>query len=215
MTPVEFPVCIEPQGHKPGEWCMPIFERLNAIVQSHINARRKGEPEPAWHVDRSRILPLSVRLRLCREVDALHRAGYRWAWMRWGVDDRLSPWSPKIYPEEERKPTPRPDHLPYCLTWYRAFWMPCKTVKERRESGYLQLPMTWPAPLPKPRSYLVNRSGRGRFAYLIAEVERYAKPRGTNRYTCRLWVTRHPLTVVKSSDVVHTFYWHARGKRRK
>ena len=93
--------------------------------------------------------------------------------------------------------------------------MPCSNVKDRREAGYLPLQMCWPAPLPKPGSYLVNRSGRGRLAYLIAEVERFNPPRGAHRYTCRLWCTRLlPEDIPKRRGVVvHTFYWHPRGKR--
>lgn len=203
--------------HKPGDekYCNPIFERLMAIVDSHINHRRRGEPKLSWKIDRSKILPVRARRRLLREVDELHRNGQRWPrlWNGFGKDaNACFVWSPRIDPDEERRATKRPDNLPYCLTWYRAFWMPCRNVKERREAGYLPLQMCWPAPLPKAGSYLVNRSGRGRLAYRICEVERFDPPRGQHRYTCRLWCQRLlPGDIPKGAEI-HRFYWHKRRK---
>lgn len=181
----------------------PIYDRLSKVMFGHRSLSFVND----W-----KYVPLRERRRLLREVDDLHRTGSPWPKM-WDGKDRWFWFTPRVEPEESRRPTSRPDHLPYCLEWSGAYWRPINKVKQRRVAGYLPLPMTWPPPLPKAGSYLVNRSGRGRLAYRICEVERFDKPRGQHRFTCRLWCERLLLDDIPKGAKVHRFYWHSRRKQ--
>jgi len=181
-----------------------IFDRLMIVTFGHRSVSFVKD----W-----KYVPIRRRRALLRKVDELHRAGYPWPTMPMGPRDSLIPFIPRVEPEECRPPSPRPDHLPYCLQWTGAYWAPCQTLTDRKAAGYVPLLMCWPPPLPSAGAYLLS-GDRARFAYRVAEVERFDAPRGTKRWTCRLWCQRvDPLTLPATANVL-SFYWHPRKRRR-
>lgn len=162
-------------------------------------------------VNNWKYVPVKERRKILREVDDLHRKGAPWPKMPFGRGGALVPFTPLVMPEEMRKPTPRPDHLPYCVYWSGAYWRPCRSTKERTDGGYVGLMMCWPPPVPKTGNYILS-GDRARYAYRIAEVERFEKPRTAKRYTFRLWCERVAPECVPESAVLHPFYWHPRKR---
>lgn len=187
---------------------MQIFERLNAVVF--------GRGRFPW-CEGDKKLPLKQRRAFLREVDDLHRSGTAWPHLRMGRwdaqlgDYAYVPFLPRVDRSEARRPSKRPDHLPYCVFWTGAYWAPADSAKCRREAGYAPLMMCWPPPLPSAGQYICS-GPRARFAYRIAEVERFSPPRTVKRYTCRLWCVRvDPKHVPKGVDIL-PFYWHPRKR---
>lgn len=153
------------------------------------------------------------RIELARKIEDLFRRGAHWPKMRGGRDDGSDDFyfTPSAL-GQTRPRTERPRNG-YCLRWNGMLWEPCRTLKERREAGFLPLMMCWPPPVPKSGDYL-SSGERARFIYRIVEVERFRPPRGEKKYTCRLWCERVLPEDVPRNATMHTFYWHPRAKRR-
>lgn len=153
------------------------------------------------------------RVELARKIEDLFRRGAPWPWMP-GMrsDDSDGFWFTPSSCGQTRPRTERPRN-DWCLRWNGLFWAPCRTVKERRESGYVPLLMCWPPPRPRPGEFIVSGE-RARFAYRVAEVERFDPPRGVKRWTCRLWCERVDPLLVPKSAVSHRFHWHPRPRRK-
>jgi hypothetical protein len=112
---------------------------------------------------------------------------------------------------QTRRRTTRPERG-VTLRWDGMLWVPCRSLRERREAGYVALPMCWPPSLPKPGTFLLSGE-HARFAYRVCEVERFSPPRGAKRYTCRLWCDRvDPQRIPKGATVL-PFYWHPRVRK--
>ncbi|HZT13642.1 MAG TPA: hypothetical protein VFA29_12595, partial [Candidatus Baltobacteraceae bacterium] len=101
-----------PEGQDPRSH--EIFQRLHACMFGRGNF-------PFCKGDKT--LPLRERRKMLREVDDLHRSGVAWPHWRVGpyddaIDDfGLVPFIVRVDPDECRKPSKRPDHLPYCVEW--------------------------------------------------------------------------------------------------
>lgn len=183
----------------------PIWSRLSAVIF--------GRPDRFLRMKNRIILSLGARKRLHREVDRLHRKGEPWPYWPAGRGGAMVPFTTRVDVPEIVAPTARPDHLPYCVRWTGAYWAPCGTPKQRRDAGYVALMMCWPGALPEAGTYL-STGARARFVYRIAEVEAFRPPRGSKRYTCRLWCDRLAPDAVPKTAAVASFYWHPREKKR-
>lgn len=148
------------------------------------------------------------RRRLASLIDRLAGDGTPWPNLGPVVDHKpLLPRDRTVGRAQTRRPV-----RGYCVRWNGSFWAPCFSQAERRAAGHVGLIMCWPPPIPKTGEYIVS-GNRARFAYRVAEVERFRPPRGTKRYTCRLWCERVDPEIVPRRARVHAFYWHPRGQK--
>ena len=181
---------------------LPLLDAIMAFVKSHGH-RSSAE------------LSLRERRRLAARIDRMHAQGEAWPFLPREPDLPSTAWLPlvpRVHDDERRAPSPRPDHLPYCIRWTGAFWAPCSSLKQRRDAGYLPFMMVWSGDLPRASEYLTS-GPRARFAYRVAEVERFSTPRGRKGYTCRIWCNRVDPQSLPRGAVVREFFWHPRGKR--
>jgi hypothetical protein len=151
------------------------------------------------------------RRAIAARIDRLAADGTPWPSFQIGSGDPSKPVLPVTTPLERAR-TRRP-RRGYCVRWNGAFWIPCQTQRERRDAGYVSLTMRWAGPKPHVGSILCS-GPRARHAYRIHEVERFDTPRGTKRYTCRLWCERIAPDLIPKRTTVHAIYWDARGKSR-
>ncbi|MGD0053271.1 MAG: hypothetical protein ABSD03_15820 [Vulcanimicrobiaceae bacterium] len=181
---------------------------IAALLQGLVNYRGRilrDKNAPALALKRER--------EMCARIDQLHRDGAPWP--RWASysSSRMNDRPVNVRHRVRRKPSPRPERG-YCVRWTGGYWIPCFTGRERREAGYVGLPMCWPPPVQEVGAYIWSGE-RARFVYRICEVERVEKPRSAKRYTCRLWCDRVLPEDVPADAVRLTFYWHPRAKAKQ
>jgi hypothetical protein len=158
---------------------------------------------------------VTERRELAARIDDLHRRGAKWPMLPrcFGVPD--TDWFPFAPPPrgatrvQSRRPAPG-----YCVRWNGAFWVPCRTQAERRGAGYVGLTMRWPGPKPAIRSFMWS-GPRARHAYQVSEIERFDRPRGAGRYTCRIWCLRIAPSDVPKKAKPQAILWDPRRRLRR
>lgn len=155
-------------------------------------------------------MPMGTRIAIVREIDRIQRAGAPWP--RWPSYESGKPGAYLIAkPGFRRKPSPRP-RLGYCVQWLDAYWAPCRTGRERREAGYIALPLRWVGSKPAPGDYLRVPGNRARYSYCIAECERIDPRRSARRYSLRVWCERLAADRVPRSATLHELRWDKRER---
>jgi len=152
------------------------------------------------------------RVEIAQHIEDLFRRGVPWPKFPASLVGREDFWFTPAPLDGRRPQTPRPRN-DYCLRWDGMLWVPCRTIKERREAGYVGLLMRWPGTKPKSGEYLTT-GDRARFAYRVAEIERFDEPRGARRYNCRIWCERGDPLLVPKTATVHEMRWDARPRRK-
>ncbi len=203
-------------SHDSGEECGIYLHDVRMCAHLHklgpINGGRLFSAIFFFPTKACEALPVAIRRKLAGYIDDLHRAGARWPRFPdgpWGIKD----WPLGCRVRGVTCQRTDPPQRGYCVRWTGAFWQPCARVKERREAGYVGLSMRWPGDKPKPGEYLTTGE-RARFAYRVAEIERFDQPRGARRYTCRIWCERVDPLLVPKKATVHVMRWDARPRRK-